>query len=154
MMRRSNPFDEFETMFDRMNRQFEEMSRRFDESGMRRRYDESGLGRSGSMAVDVATHDDSVVVTADLPGFSKEQIGLTVANGSLTIRAERETTDEETTGEYVRRERRSSSFARTIGLPVEVDEDAATASYANGVLTVTLPTLSTDVETGHRIDID
>jgi HSP20 family protein len=106
------------------------------------------------MAVDVATHDDSVVVTADLPGFSKEQIGLTVANGSLTIRAERETTDEETTGEYVRRERRSSSFARTIGLPVEVDEDAATASYANGVLTVTLPTLSTDVETGHRIDID
>lgn len=152
-MKRSNPFNfsDIDSMFGRMSRQFEEMNRQLGswDSGM-------GGAHSHGMAVDVSERDDNLVVVADLPGFEREDIDLTVSGQTLTISAERETTTESEDGdEYLRRERRSQSMRRSIRLPVEIDEDSTTATYTNGVLTVTLPTRqSEDVDDSHRIDID
>ncbi|WP_142860214.1 Hsp20/alpha crystallin family protein [Salinigranum halophilum] len=166
MMRRSNfgdsPFD-FERMFERMNRQFEEMNRQFARFADSRPAHalESGdalpsMWSQGSVQVDVAEREDSVIVTADLPGFEKAEIDLSVANDALTIRAEHDVDDAYESEHYVRRERRHHSVSRTIPLPVDVREEAASASYTNGVLTVTLPVVETDDEDdeSHHIDVE
>ncbi|SDM04842.1 HSP20 family protein [Halogranum gelatinilyticum] len=154
MMRRSNPFDfsELDRMFERMSRQFEDMNRQLGSW-------EGNVGEMVShrgMAIDVAEHDDSLVVVADLPGFEKDDIDLTVAGQTLTIVAEREMASEsgDEESEYLRRERRSESIRRSIRLPVDVDEEGASASYQNGVLTVSLPKFQADDEDdSHHIDV-
>ncbi|MFB6156126.1 MAG: Hsp20/alpha crystallin family protein [Haloferacaceae archaeon] len=141
-MMRTNPFDEFETFFDRMSRQYDEMMRR-----------ESGIVTD--VATDVADHDDELVVTVDLPGFEREEVDVSTTENRLTVRAEHEFDEERESpsGEYLRRERRHESVRRTIDLPLEVDGDAASAVYRNGVLTVTLPKLHVSEES-RRIDIE
>ncbi|MFK8212010.1 Hsp20/alpha crystallin family protein [Haloferax volcanii] len=147
MMRRTNPFDDFEELFERMSRQFDEMGRQFDRSGMMAQV-------RHEMAIDVTDHDDEIVVTVDLPGYEKEDLALSVANRTLTVEATRELDAERAEGEYLRRERRHESARRTIRLPETVDEDGASASYHNGVLTVSLPKRDIEPDDSRRIDID
>ncbi|MFC7204637.1 archaeal heat shock protein Hsp14 [Haloferax namakaokahaiae] len=148
MMRRTNPFDDFESMFERMSRQFEEMGRQFDRSGM------MPSMQMHDIDIDVADHDAELVISADLPGYEKEDISLSIANRTLTIDASRELSEEHADGEYLRRERRQESARRTVRLPVDVDEENASATYRNGVLSVTLPKLDAESDDSHRIDID
>jgi len=107
----------------------------------------------GGLAVDVEDAGDSFVVTADLPGFEKEDIDLTLRDDALAIEAEHE---EEAGGEeerYVRRERSKRSMKRSVSLPESVDEEGVSASFKNGVLTVTLPKAGV-AESGTSIDIE
>jgi HSP20 family protein len=90
-------------------------------------------------------------VTADLPGFEKEDIEVTLADRTLRIEAEHDA-EVSTEGEYVRRERRHESASRSVRLPEAVAEEGIEATHSNGVLTVTLP--KRDAEGGTRIDID
>lgn len=113
----------------------------------------STIGSSRSTAVDVAAHDDEIVVTADLPGFDRDDIEVRVDGGRLVVAAERDTERETDDRRYLRRERRHESVARTIDLPERARADDATATYRNGVLTVTVPLVVTD-DAGHRIDIN
>ncbi|SHG44242.1 HSP20 family protein [Halobaculum gomorrense] len=142
------------TPFDDMNRMFDRMSRNF---GRMDWGDLDGMRRSG-IDVDVAEYDDEIAVMADLPGFDKGDIDLTVRDGVLSICAEREISSDagDEAGAYLRRERRAESMSRTITLPAEVSEDDASATYANGVLTVTLPKVHADDEAdeAHRIDVN
>lgn len=81
-----------------------------------------------------------LVLTAGLPEFSKADIDIRVAARTLRLEAEHEETAEESEqGEYVRRERRRASIARSIPLPEAVDADETSARYTNGVLTVRMP---------------
>ncbi|WP_396610730.1 Hsp20/alpha crystallin family protein [Haloferax sp. S1W] len=148
MMRRTNPFDDFEELFDRMSRQFDEMGRQFDRSGV------MSSVRMHDMAVDISDTDSDIVVTADLPGYEKSDISLSIANRTLTIDAERELSDEHESDAYIRRERHHESARRTIRLPEMVDEENATASYRNGVLTVTLPKMDAEPDDSRHIDIE
>ena len=92
-----------------------------------------------TLPVDVVRNDDSVVVTASIPGVAPDEIKVTVEDGILSISgASSEATEFEDSG-YLLRERRSGSFSRSIRLPDEVDSDTAESEYRNGVLTITLP---------------
>jgi HSP20 family protein len=127
-----NPFDEMERAFERMGKQLE------------------GLGPevvSETIRVDVVDDGDAYVVTADLPGFDRADIEVTLANRRLELLAERETESEEEGPDYVRRERRRGSLRRTVPLPGRVDADGTEATYENGVLTVTLPKHEADAGT-------
>ncbi|MFC4358100.1 archaeal heat shock protein Hsp14 [Halobium salinum] len=147
-MRRHNPFEDFEQMFERMSHQFEDMSRQWETPSI-------AASRSGGMEIDVADYDDEIVVTADVPGFEKEDIDLTLSERTLTISAEREMERESEEGEYLRRERRSSSMRRSIRLPESIDEERTAATYQNGVLTVTLPKLTMEEgDDARHIDIN
>jgi HSP20 family protein len=142
-MTRRNPFEEIEEFFDRMSRQFEEGE-----------WAPTTMGGAHPIAVDLADEDDAFVVTADLPGYEREEISLTLSERTLELAAEQETerVDEGEEVDYIRRERRRRSVSRTVRLPESVDEGATTARYANGVLTVRLPKV--EAEDGTSIDIE
>ena len=139
---RRNPFDDLEELFDRLGRQFED-----GVAGG------SSLSPSSSVAVDVEDAREEYVVTADLPGYDTDDVELTLSDGVLRLEARHREEDEFEAGRYIRRERTDRSVSRRIRLPEPVDEEAVSASYNNGVLTVTLPKL-TGGEESHQIDID
>jgi len=139
---RRNPFEELEDAIERMSKGFE--------GGMAPTFGES-------VPVDVADRDGKYVVTADLPGFTAEDIEVTLDDGVLRIEADREggaheeSVDEE--GHYIFRERTRTSVARSVRLPEAVDEESVSANHSNGVLTVELPKHRHSDE-GHSIEVE
>src|SRR5690606_11818256 len=90
-------------------------------------------------AVDVREDADHIYVEAELPGFRKEDVDITLENQTLTITAERkEEKDDQKKGDLLLHERRYSRFERSFTLPPTVDESKCDAKLADGVLTITL----------------
>lgn len=138
---RRNPFRPFEELFEEMEDQF---SHARVELG----------GEVGTAPVDVVEWDGEFVVIADLPGFEKADIDLRLTDNTLHIEAEHKAEEEEFEGEhYLHRERARTDVSRTVPLPEDVDEDAVSATYENGVLTVTLPKAHAEGEEAHSISI-
>ncbi|WP_247003115.1 Hsp20/alpha crystallin family protein [Halosolutus gelatinilyticus] len=138
---RRNPFEEIEDVLERVSRQVEE--------GM----GAGGLQVPGSVPVDVADTGEEYVVTADLPGYDTDDIDLTLSDGTLRLEATRTDEEEYAEGRYLRRERTRASASRRIRLPEPVDEDAISAGYEDGVLTVHLPKVGGGEES-KSIDIE
>ncbi|MFD5865181.1 Hsp20/alpha crystallin family protein [Agromyces sp. NPDC127015] len=90
------------------------------------------------MPMDLYRDGDHYVLTADLPGIDPGSVDIDVDGQLLTIRAERTLT----TGDgvkWITREREAASFLRQLNLGQGVDTDRISASYTNGVLSVTIP---------------
>ena len=94
---------------------------------------------NGSFPVDIYNGDHEVVLKAELPDISREDIDITVDNGTLTIRGEKKFSSEVKEDQFHRIERRYGSFSRSFSLPQAVDTGKVAAEYKNGVLTVRLP---------------
>ena len=112
----------------------------------------SFLERAWSPAVDVAETDENFVVSAELPGMSAEDIEVSVAGDSLTIKGEkkRETVVE---GKDLQRVERSyGAFSRTIRLQATVDPDEARAGFKNGILSITLPKAEREQKKTIKVD--
>jgi HSP20 family protein len=82
--------------------------------------------------------EDSVAVTAELPGIAPSDVDLTVRENTLTLKGERESTMEDEKSVWHRRERPYGSFSRTVQLPFRVDPEQVVARFANGLLEVEL----------------
>ena len=95
--------------------------------------------RNWSPAVDVKETDNSFVLTADIPGLTKKDIKVNVANGKLSISGERTYETDQGNDNYHYRERRFGTFDRSFKLPDTVDEEKISASFKNGILIVALP---------------
>lgn len=90
-------------------------------------------------AVDIHEDADHVYVEAELPGFKREEIDITLENQALTIAAERQEDVKKHEGrESLLRERRFTRFLRTFTLPPTVDAQKVDAKLSDGVLTITL----------------
>lgn len=89
-------------------------------------------------AVDVREDADHIYVEAELPGFKKEEIDITLENQTLTITAERKEGSEQKKGDLLLNERRHTRFLRSFALPPTVDEQTVNAKLTDGVLTVEL----------------
>jgi HSP20 family protein len=89
--------------------------------------------------VDVADTKDAFVVKAEIPGIDPKEIGLTLEGDTLTIKGEKMREKEEKDEAYFRMERTYGAFARAIPLPAAVEAGKVTATFKNGLLTVTLP---------------
>lgn len=126
-------------MFDRLSKQIEQEP--FGIGGMK-----------GSIAVDVADSDEEFVITADLPGLSKDDIDVSLADRTLKIEADYEGDEDEESADYLRRERNRQPVSRSLTLPEPVEEEGISATFKQGVLTVTLPKRGTDG--GQRIEIE
>ena len=92
-------------------------------------------------SVDVIDRDDEVVVRAEVPGYKKDDIEVSVSDSSLTIKGEIKTEEKEEKGDYYRCEISHGTFSRTITLPAAVDDSKAKASMKDGMLELTLPKL-------------
>jgi HSP20 family protein len=89
-------------------------------------------------ALDLYQNNDNVVAVVELPGMRKEDIDVSLHDGMLTIAGERQSSVGE--GEKTERtERFSGKFRRSVTLPTGVDASKVSASYKDGILTVTLP---------------
>ena len=122
------------------------------------------LASLSNYGVDIREDADHIYVEADLPGFRKEDVNISLENGTLTIIAEHEeevteppqqqgtqspqqqqdqqgtgrSQQQQQTSNYLLRERRSTRFVRSFNLPPNVDESHVQATLENGVLKITL----------------
>jgi HSP20 family protein len=83
--------------------------------------------------------DNELVLKAELPDMVRENIDVTVENGTLTIKGEKKFAGEPKEEQFHRIERRYGVFSRSFSLPQTVDAAKVSAEYKNGVLTVRLP---------------
>ena len=91
-------------------------------------------------ALDLYQNNENVVAVVELPGMRKEDIEISLQDGTLTIGGERKKAQPDSNGESATRtERFTGKFRRTITLPTRVDATKVNATYKDGILTVTLP---------------
>jgi HSP20 family protein len=100
---------------------------------------QGGLEAAFSPALDLVVEKDNVVVKADLPGLTKDDVTVTLQDGYLAIRGEKKQETEKKEANYFLSERVHGSFTRSIELPSAVDAQKIEARFKDGVLTVTLP---------------
>ena len=127
-------------------RDYRRVGRLFDHIGLGDRY-WRGIGPtvhygdfdSWAIPLDIVRDGDEVLVHASVPGVKPEDISVAIEDDVLTITGKSESESEDEEGTYLRRERRTGSFRRSLRLPDSVDAEHAHSSYANGVVTITLP---------------
>ncbi|SDD58370.1 HSP20 family protein [Natrinema hispanicum] len=141
--------DRFDTQLERLQRQFENISRMWD-------LERFGLSESEmtSIGIDLIDHGDEFELTANVPGFDRDEIDARISENTLTITAEREAETEAKEELYLKRERAHRSVSRSIRLPEPVDEENVTATYENGVLRLTLPKQQPSDVGGHTIEVE
>lgn len=136
-------FDEFDHFFDDF------LSRRWPRV---LDFNVSTLAESSFPRVDIIDHDNNIEVQAALPGVKKEDVEVSIKNQTITIRASsKEEKKEETKDKYFRREISRGEFQRILALPDNVDDEKATATFKEGILTVSIP--KTEISKRKNIDI-
>ena len=89
--------------------------------------------------VDLKELNDSFVVKADVPGFTKDQIDIDVSGNTLTLKGMKSKQDESSDETWAIKERQETSFQRSIGLPVPIKMSEIKASLKDGVLHLEIP---------------
>ncbi len=117
-----------------------QIDRLFDEPVMRLAPPAAGWS-DGAMIprVDMSETDKSIEVTAELPGVAREDIQLTLGEGSLTVAGEKKQEKESKDNGFHMMERSYGAFQRTLSLPCDIEADKVSADFKNGILHVSLP---------------
>lgn len=105
-------------------------------------------------ATEVVDSADEIVVTAETPGMTRDDVEIEIEEDMLRIHGEKKEqkeTVEEKDGKVTVSERRYGSFTRVFSLPSSVDVDEASAEMSNGVLTIRLP--KTEMARGRKIEV-
>jgi HSP20 family protein len=164
-MARQEPLRRSEHPFGLMERFAGEMDRIFDDFGLGRswvpRFGRTWLTSPGretgwdvwTPSVEVFQRNNELVVRADLPGLTKEDVKVDVTDEAITIQGERRREHEEERGGLYRSERSYGAFQRIIPLPEGAITDQAKASFRDGVLEITMPAPPEQVTRGRRLDI-
>ena len=132
IVRWTDPFRDFTQLQDRLNRAFSDAYGRSDE----------GLLSSGTWLPPVDIYqsgEHQLVLKAEIPDMTREDIDVTVDKGTLTIKGEKKLSNEVKEEQFHRIERKYGTFSRSFALPASVDPGRVAAEYKNGVLTVKLP---------------
>lgn len=90
-------------------------------------------------AVDAVENDHAYVVTMDLPGLAPGDVDVTFDRNTLTVTGNRQAAQAEENARAFYAERVSGAFERSLRFPQHVDSDKISATFANGVLTITVP---------------
>ncbi len=126
---RWEPAREFQALHQEMNRLF----------GL---YDPAGNGGSAQRwvpAMDLFEQDEQLVLRADVPGLSEDDLNIELEENVLTISGERSAERDDRKGGFYRLERATGKFSRSLTLPEHVDPENIKAGYQNGVLEVRIP---------------
>ncbi len=116
-----------------------EINRFFNGMPTRRDRDEDYESAVWSPMADITEDADKYELSFDIPGMSKEDIKMNFTENTLKISGERKSVEEKKDTTCHRVERLSGKFYRSFNFPTQVNSDKITASYKDGVLTVTVP---------------
>ncbi len=126
-------------MWREMDRIQRDMNRLFDDFYPRR------ISSAPSFpAMNLWADEESVLVTAELPGMDSKDIDLSVLENTLTLSGERQPDELPENAAYHRQERGYGKFSRSLKLPYSVDSKKVKASFKDGVLEVSLPRSEAD----------
>jgi HSP20 family protein len=127
-----DPFRDLVSIQDRMNRLFEQtLSRSRGEEGV--------TATTWTPAVDIYETADTIVMKAELPGVTREDIHIQIDGSTLTLKGERRFARDVQEESYLRIERAYGSFHRSFALPATVQQENVRAVLRDGVLELTLP---------------
>lgn len=99
----------------------------------------TGREHAWTPAIDVVRDNGNLVLRADIPGITPEEVKIEIEDDVLTVSGEHEERKEERDKDFVRRERRYGSFSRSMALPTGVEARSIKAETHDGVLEVTIP---------------
>lgn len=122
---RWEPFAELGELRSRFDRMFGDLA--------------DGPERAWTPPIDVERQEDKLLVRADVPGITPEEVNIEVEDDILTISGEHEERTEKKDQHYLRRERRFGSFSRSMALPPGVDPKEIKAVTKDGVIEVHIP---------------
>jgi len=131
-MRKIDPFDELREMQRDMDRVFEQFLGRDISSTERRSF-------AWMPRVEQFTKDNNLVFRCELPGIDPKDLDVTVTERGLTIKGERKTEKGTKEEDYLYREIAYGAFERHFELPEGVKTEQMKATFANGILEVTVP---------------
>jgi len=140
---RDDDRDPFLSLHREVNRLFDDVFRGF------------GAPSFGSFAwpnVELSESGTEIHVTAELPGLDEKDVDIVLEDGMLTLRGEKRSEIDDKERGYS--ERSYGRFERRIGLPKGIDRDRASATFRNGLLTVTLPKTEAANENVRRIPVN
>ena len=100
-----------------------------------------GKHAKNMMKTDIREHDDKYEIDIDLPGFKKDEIGVELEDGYLTITAQKSLNkdEEKKQGRYIRRERYAGSMQRSFYVGDALTQEDIKAKYEDGILKLTIP---------------
>jgi HSP20 family protein len=127
-----------------------EMNRVFD-AFFGTRPGDGGATRRWVPAIDVVEDAEHLVLRADLPGMTEDDVEIEVKDGVLTVSGERKAEEKKEGEGFYRVERAFGSFSRSLSLPEGIDADKVTAEFDNGVLEVRIP--KPEERKPHRVQI-
>ena len=104
--------------------------------------------------VDISEDASNIYVHAELPGLSKDDVKLTVREGTLILRGEKKHEEKKEDRNYYRIERRYGEFVRQFTLPENVKEDDVRANFTNGILEITIPKSEPQKPKEHEVPIN
>jgi HSP20 family protein len=151
------PFRMMDRFVDEMDRVFDDffgrgrLTPRFGRSGLRSPW--RSQSEEWAPNIEVFHRNNELVVRADLPGLTKDDIKVDVTEDRITLQGERKREHEEEREGIYRSERSYGSFYREIPLPEGTITDQAKANFKDGVLEITMPAPSEQVRRGRRLEI-
>ena len=128
-----SPFREMLTLQNSINKLFDENLRFMGNQ------EHGGFIQGWSFPVDIKETDDDIIITAEIPGMSREDLKINFMENQLTIRGERKKETKEEGSRFIRMERNYGSFCRTFTVDVPVKPEEIKAKYRDGVLEICLP---------------
>lgn len=133
-----HPLKELETMKREMDRIWEDIfpARRTAEPWKKQGAQQEGIA---TPAIDVIDTPEEVVIRAEMPGVTREDIEISLQENTLTIKGEIKTDPNIKEGNYAYSERNYRYFARSLNIPFKISQDRITATLKDGLLNVRLP---------------
>lgn len=104
--------------------------------------------------IDIKETKDSYIFKAELPGIDKKNVKISLDQGILTLRGEKNFSKDDEGEKTHRVECNYGSFVRSFNLPEQVQEDKVTAKYNNGILNLIVPKLPPSKQKHIEIDIE
>lgn len=147
----SSPFQLLERFADEMDRVFDDFG--LGRQGLASPFFRTDRPTAWAPQLEVFQRQNELVIKADLPGMTKDDIKIDVRDDALTIQGERRREHEEEREGLYRSERSYGSFCRVVPLPEGAITEQAKASFRDGVLEITMPTPPEQVTRGRRLEI-
>lgn len=144
---RWDPFREMSALQERMNRLFSDVRAQAPVRG------EEIVQGAWIPAVDIFETNEAIVLKAELPGITAQDISVEVKDNTLTLKGEKKFEKEVKEENYHRVERSYGSFQRAFTLPGTIHQEKVKAKFKDGILEITLPKVEEDKPKQVKVEI-